>query len=107
MGNQLSWRGNYLEVRVRLRHFFQHVLEPFRQGCIFVIGHGGLFNLLVLEYFPAGDPGCQQRKPIHNCAISKIHWAPSARPDQGHLVRWAKTNHLYGAAANLVRGTPD
>ena len=74
---------------------------------ILVVGHGGIFTIMLKDLCPDIDVAWLRTTHWDNCAFAEIE----LRRDQGdrlegRLLSWNNHDHLHGAAAELVPGVP-
>jgi broad specificity phosphatase PhoE len=97
---------NYLEMWRRVEAGFRQVMAENPQGAVAIFAHGGVFASSIKALCTGVDLSDVLSQENHNCSISVVDAELRDGRLQGRLVYWAACDHMSGAAAEFVSGTP-
>lgn len=97
---------NFVQMWQRVEEGFREVIASHPHATVAIFAHGGVFASSVKALCPDIDLAAILSQENHNCSISLIE--AELRNDRlhGQLVSWAACDHMSGAAADFVSGTP-
>lgn len=98
---------NYLQMWQRVAAGLREVVERHPDEAIAIFAHGGVFSASVKALCRDIDLPAVLSRENHNCSISEIeaHLGADGKL-HGELRYWAACDHMTGAAADFVSGTP-
>ena len=106
---EVSFPGgeSYRQLCERVQRGFKEACSRFPNQNILIVGHGGIFTLVL----PCLCPEISLHKILqvenHNASLSKIQVREEGQHLVGSLISWSNTEHLSGRAADLVSGLPN
>jgi len=98
---------NFLQMWQRVGAGFQQVVKRHPDQEVAIFAHGGVFASSIKAICSDIDLSAVLRQENHNCSISEITADLDADGRlHGELVYWAACDHITGAAADFVSGSP-
>ncbi len=105
---EVSFPGgeNLTQLWDRYQKGLHQVIQAYPDQTVLIAGHGGIFTSTLPNLCPGIHIRDLFKHENHNASLTEVDVEIQGDQLIGHLVSWANTDHLTGAAAQFVSGTP-
>jgi broad specificity phosphatase PhoE len=98
---------DYTDLWARMERGLVKVTKGRSGQNIIIVGHGGILSATMMDLCPGIDIDWLRKTRWDNCAITEIDLRMENGRPEGRLVSWNGTDHLSGAASELIPGVPE
>ncbi len=98
---------DYTDLWTRMERGLINVTKGRNGQNIIIVGHGGILTATMMDLCPGIDIEWLRKTRWDNCAITEIDLRMENGRPEGRLVSWNATDHLSGAASELIPGVPE